>query len=307
MADEPPIIIKKVISHGGHHGGAWKVAYADFVTAMMALFIVLWLLSTSSKHTQEVIGGYFRDPNGTAAMKGTTKRGAAESLPLKKEDLTRLKQALLESIQKIDNLKKLNKQIEITITEEGLRIELMEDKKGTFFEMGSPKPTPVLMELLKVLSAQLGQLPNKISVEGHTDATPYSSGAAYGNWELSADRANMARRLMQANGVRADQIAQVRGFADQSLRKPLEPTDASNRRITLIVQYLDADKAAPAVSGPGGLPPGAAAPAEGAAGTAGAEPETAKPGEAALSGKPQAAAPADEKIKPAPGVKANEP
>jgi chemotaxis protein MotB len=224
---------------------------------------------------------------------------------LKKEDLSRLKQALLESIQRIDNLKKLNKQIEITITEEGLRIELMEDKKGTFFEMGSPKPTPVLMELLKVLSTQLGQLPNRISVEGHTDATPYSSGAAYGNWELSADRANMARRLMQANGVRANQIAQVRGFADQSLRKPLEPTDASNRRISLIVQYLDADKAAPAVSGPGGLPPAAAAPAEGAAGTAAAEPG-AKAGEPG-AGKPEAAAPAGEKPKPAPGVKASEP
>ena len=286
MADLPPIIIKKIISHGGHHGGAWKVAYADFVTAMMALFIVLWLLSTSSKHTQEVIGGYFRDPNGTAAMKGTTKRGAAESLPLKKEDLTRLKQALLESIQKVDNLKKLNKQIEITITEEGLRIELMEDKKGTFFEMGSPKPTPVLMELLKVLSAQLGALPNKISVEGHTDATPYSSAAAYGNWELSTDRANMARRLMQNSGVKANQVAQVRGFADQSLRKPLQPTDASNRRISLIVQYLDAEKAAPAVSGPEGLPAAAAAPGEGPAGTESLKPDApvvSKPGAPAAS------------------------
>jgi chemotaxis protein MotB len=264
---------------------------------MMALFIVLWLLSTSSKHTQEVIGGYFRDPNGTAAQKGTTKRGSTETAPLKKEDLTRLKQALLESIQRVDNLKKLNKQIEITITEEGLRIELMEDKKGTFFELGSPKPTPVLVELLKVLSAQLGTLPNKISVEGHTDATPYSNAGGYGNWELSADRANMARRILQSNGVGAEQIAQVRGFADQSLRKPLQPTDASNRRVSLIVQYLDSEKAAPAMTVPGGLPPEAAAPAEGAAGTAGLPPEGGKAGEKPVAGK----AAAGEKAAPAPG------
>ncbi len=318
MADEPlqPIIIKKVVSHGGHHGGAWKVAYADFVTAMMSLFIVLWLLSTASKHTQEVIGGYFRDPNGTATMKGTTKRGAAESLPLKKEDMNNLKKALMEAIQRVDNLKKLDKQIEVTITEEGLRIELLESKNGTFFETGSPKPTPVLGELLKVLSAQLGELPNKISVEGHTDAKPYSSDAAYGNWELSADRANMARRLMQASGVRPDQIAQVRGYADQNLRKPDQPTDASNRRISLIVQYLDRDKAAPAQAGAAGLSGGAAAAVkqggaaaavkEGApaAEPAGAAPGEAKPGAEKSGGPPENAAPA---AKPAPGAKPGAP
>ena len=296
MADEPlqPIIIKKVVSHGGHHGGAWKVAYADFVTAMMALFIVLWLLSSSSKHTQEVIGGYFRDPNGTATMKGTTKRGTAMNIPLKKEDLTKLKQALIESIERVDNLKKLQKQIEITITEEGLRIELMEDNKGTFFELGSPKPTPVLVELLKVLSKQLGDLPNKISVEGHTDATPYSKDAGYGNWELSADRANMARRLMQTNGVRADQVAQVRGFADQSLRKPKQPTDASNRRISLIVQFLD-----PAAGRPetavvdGSAANGKALPAEAAAPAASPpEPAASKVQSAKQPEQKQSAAPA---------------
>jgi chemotaxis protein MotB len=148
----------------------------------------------------------------------------------------------MKSIQNIDALNKLKKQIEITITDEGLRIELIEDKKGTFFETGSPKPTPILVELLKVLSAQLGKIPNKISVEGHTDAMPYSSTAGYGNWELSTDRANMARHLMQENGVGPNQIAQVRGFADQNLRKPDQPFDASNRRISLIVQYLDMSK-----------------------------------------------------------------
>jgi chemotaxis protein MotB len=287
MSDLPPIIIKKVVSHGGHHGGAWKVAYADFVTAMMALFIVLWLMSSTTKHTQDAIGGYFRDPNGTAKVAGTIKQGDEEKPIPKKEDLTKLKQSLLKSIQNIDSLKKLGKQIEITITDEGLRIELLEDKKGTFFETGSPKPTPVLVELLKVLSVQLGTLPNKLSVEGHTDATPYSSTAGYGNWELSADRANMARHIMQDSGVKANQVAQVRGFADQHLRKPLQPLDASNRRISLIVQYLDMEDGPASVAGPGGLPSGLAAAA--APPGAATQPAATKPG------------------KPAPGVKTSAP
>ena len=168
MADEQPIIIiKKKVSHGGHHGGAWKVAYADFVTAMMALFIVLWLLSSTSKKTQDAIGGYFRDPNGTAAKKGTDKNGAADTIVLKKDDMAKLKEELLQAVHKVDNLDKLKKQVEITITQEGLRIELMESPKGTFFQTGSAQPTPILKDLLRALAAQMGTLPNKISIEGH--------------------------------------------------------------------------------------------------------------------------------------------
>ncbi|HEY0784407.1 MAG TPA: flagellar motor protein MotB, partial [Acidobacteriaceae bacterium] len=145
MANElAPIVIKKKISHAGHHGGAWKVAYADFVTAMMALFIVLWLMSSSSKATQEAIAGYFRDPAGTATKHGSAKQGAADNVPLKKEDLSKLKDTLLHSIHQVNNLQKLKGQIEVTITDEGLRIELMEDKQGTFFESGSAQPTAVL-------------------------------------------------------------------------------------------------------------------------------------------------------------------
>jgi flagellar motor protein MotB len=158
----PIIIIKKKVGHGGHHGGAWKVAYADFVTAMMALFIVLWLLNTS-KPVREAIAGYFRDPSGTA-----------------------------------------NK-----------------------------------------LAQELGRAPNRISIEGHTDSRPFAKRGDYGNWELSVDRANAARRLMQQNGVRPDQISQVRGFADQMLRKSNDPQDPSNRRISLIVQYINKDQQQP--------------------------------------------------------------
>lgn len=248
MAVEPEIVIvKKKAAHQGHHGGAWKVAYADFVTAMMALFIVLWMMN-ASKQVQEAVGGYFKDPSGNAKMVGTNKNGAGEFVTMKKEDMEKLKEQLLKSIHHLDPLDKLKNQIEITITQEGLRIELMETASGTFFELGSTTPTPALRELLKVLANELGQLPNKISIEGHTDSKPYSGGRAYDNWDLSSERANEARRLMQAEGVRPDQISQVRGFADQRLRVSTQPEDPSNRRISLVVQYQIKDDAEVALS-----------------------------------------------------------
>jgi len=234
------IVIKKKSGHGGHHGGAWKVAYADFVTAMMALFIVLWLMN-ASKQVQEAVGGYFKDPRGTAKVVGTNKNGAGEYVAMKKEDMNKLKDQILQSIHHLDPQDKLKGQVEITITQEGLRIELMESAKGTFFELGSAKPTAALEELLKTLAQEVGQLPNKVSIEGHTDAKPFSGGHTYDNWDLSSDRANEARRMMQEQGVRTDQISQVRGFADQRLRLPKDPENPSNRRISLIVQYIVKD------------------------------------------------------------------
>jgi chemotaxis protein MotB len=230
------IIVKKKAGHAAHHGGAWKVAYADFVTAMMALFIVLWMMN-ASKQVQEAVGGYFKDPRGIARMVGTNKNGAGDFVALKKEDMEKLKEDLLRSIHHLDPLDKLKSQIEITITQEGLRIELMESAKGTFFELGSAKPTPALIDLLQTLSAELGKLPNNISIEGHTDSKPYAGSKKYDNWDLSSDRANEARRMMQSEGIRPNQVSQVRGFADQRLRLPQNPEDPSNRRISLIVQY----------------------------------------------------------------------
>ncbi len=237
---QPILIKKKAASHAGHHGGAWKVAYADFVTAMMSLFIVLWLMSSTTKEQKEEIAGYFRDPHGMATQKGPLHPGKGANVLLNKQDMTKLKAQLLESIQHVDPTDKLKKQVEITITPEGLRIELIEDAHGTFFETGSTQPTPLLVSILKVLSGQLGSLPNRISIEGHTDSQPYSDDKVYSNWELSSDRANVARRLMQTSGVRGNQVSQVRGFADQRLRNAQNPMDAANRRISLIVQYLDA-------------------------------------------------------------------
>jgi chemotaxis protein MotB len=242
MPTPPIIIIKKKGGHAGHHGGAWKVAYADFVTAMMALFIVLWLMSSSSKQTQIAISGYFKDPDGTAAKLGSTLTGTGENLPLvKREDMSKLKEELEKSIQSMNDLDKLNKNIEITVTAEGLRIELLESAKETFFESGSPNLNKTGQELLTLLAVELAKVPNHLSVEGHTDAKPFAGAGNYSNWELSSDRANAARRLMQQSGLRADQVAQVRGFADQRLRSLKDPLDPSNRRISIIVQYLGKD------------------------------------------------------------------
>jgi chemotaxis protein MotB len=233
----PIIILKKKGGHGGHHGGAWKVAYADFVTAMMALFIVLWLLN-SSKQVQEAVGGYFKDPTGTSKKVGSNMIGAGENFVLTRDNMPKLKEQLQQAMKQVSDFEKLQSHIEMTVTTEGLRIELSESASGTFFDSGSAELKSEGADLLITLAQELGKLPNKLSIEGHTDSQPYAPSATYGNWELSSDRANAARRVMQANGIRADQVTQVRGFADQRLRKPDAPLDPANRRISVIVQYI---------------------------------------------------------------------
>jgi len=145
---------------------------------------------------------------------------------------------------------KLKDQVLMSVTGEGLRIELLESASNSFFETGNAQPTSTGEEMLKLLAAQLGKLPNRISVEGHTDANPYVSPTGYSNWELSSDRANAARKLIQQFGVRGDQVADVRGYADQKLRKPNDPTSASNRRVSIVVKYRTPDDPpAPALAG----------------------------------------------------------
>jgi len=266
MPTPPIIIIKKKGGHGAHHGGAWKVAYADFVTAMMALFIVLWLTNTS-KPIQVAISGYFKDPSGTGKQTGSSLAGSKESgsspavsketgnslagsgenFQLTKQNMGMLKEQLQKSIRSITDLEKLKKNIEMTVTQEGLRIELLESAGGTFFDSGSATLNQSGRELVTLLAVELGKVPNHISVEGHTDAKPYSGKSSYSNWELSADRANAARRLMQQAGLRGDQVSQVRGFADQRLRTAKDPLDPSNRRVSIIVQYFsnNTDEAEP--------------------------------------------------------------
>ncbi len=231
------IIKKKKGGHGGHHGGAWKVAYADFVTAMMALFIVLWLLSSTAE-VKKAIGGYFQDPTGTGKLQGNAAAGTGEALELQKDDLHKVKDLLQQSIQQMVEFKKAKENILMTVTGEGLRIELLENKKGMFFESGKVEPSEVGRELLVTLAKELGTLPNRILIEGHTDAKPFSTTGTYSNWELSVDRGNAARRVMEASGLKPNQVMEIRGFADQSLRTPKDPEGASNRRISVIVKYV---------------------------------------------------------------------
>ena len=238
----PIIIVKKKGGHGGHHGGAWKVAYADFVTAMMSLFIVLWLLNTS-KPVKEAIAGYFKDPSGNASKIGSNMAGAGENFILTKDNMPKLKDQLEQKIREIRDFDKLKSHVEMTVTSEGLRIELTEAASGTFFDSGSAKLNADGRDLLIALAQELGKLPNQLSIEGHTDSKPYPGTASYSNWELSTDRANAARRLMQGNGIGPNQITQVRGFADQRLRNPDNPLDPANRRISIIVQYIERDSA----------------------------------------------------------------
>src|SRR5208282_2261612 len=152
-------------------------------------------------------------------------------------NMPKLKDQLEQKIRQMDDFDKLKSHVEMTVTSEGLRIELMESASGTFFDSGSPQLNADGRDLLITLAQELGKLPNKISIEGHTDSKPYSTSGNYSNWELSTDRANAARRLMQTNGVKPDQVTQVRGFSDQRLRKLENPLDPSNRRVSLIVQY----------------------------------------------------------------------
>ncbi len=237
------IVLKRKRNEDHPHGGAWKVAYADFVTAMMALFIALWLMN-SSKQIQVAVGGYFKDPTGTSKRVGSGQTGSGQNFSLTKDDMPKLKEELEKAARQIPNFDALKNHIEMTITSEGLRIELTESESGTFFDSGSSRPTPNGREMLSMLARELGQLPNKIFIEGHTDSRPFTRGGNYSNWELSTDRANASRQLMQASGVRVDQVTQVRGFADQTLRDPKHPEDSCNRRISVIVGYRAKDESA---------------------------------------------------------------
>ncbi|HWR21577.1 MAG TPA: flagellar motor protein MotB [Verrucomicrobiae bacterium] len=285
-------IIKKRGGHGGHHGGAWKVAYADFVTAMMALFIVLWIVG-QSKSTKEAIAGYFKDPSnfskggspGGLQSKGSmgllSKGGdpvmvaqqASDTIPHeeleaiqkspedKEQDRVHLEEAaeqFRQVIQRVPTLQALQGQIRIEITSEGLRVQLIEGNRDSFFDLGSSRLKPVTRQLLAAIAHEVSKLPNQVVVEGHTDARPYSgnTGRDYSNWELSTDRANSARRTMEEAGLRRNQVSRVIGYANQHLFNPTDPLDMANRRISILVPYLaaPAEASAPSTGLRTGLP-----------------------------------------------------
>lgn len=267
---QPTPVIKKVIKkgHGGHHGGAWKVAYADFVTAMMALFMVLWIVGQSSKEAKEAIADYFRTPGiftttGAGGRKiaplvpgpTTSGDGGTLTLPPTKSpqealaDILRLQQKLQEQTLKrvgehlqtrlaaLPELQRLKDQVSIDITEDGLRIELLDKEGSSFFEVGSAQFKGETVPVLRTIASEIRTLPNPVVIEGHTDSRPFAAGSNRSNWELSTDRAHSARRLIESFNVRAEQIAHVRGYADRKLRYPEQSYDVRNRRISIVILY----------------------------------------------------------------------
>lgn len=266
MADEQqPIIIKRIKKGGhGHHGGSWKVAFADFMTAMMAFFLVMWLVGQEDR-VKESVAGYFRDPGkfenqggagvmkgSKGAFKGETEKPAVvktvierEHLP-SEEEVKHLKLAaknIINELQKQEAFERLKKNVKLQMTSEGLRIVLNESENSpAFFEPGSAKLLQKSAVVLVTIARELGHLENRLVIEGHTDASKADM-KGYGNWELSADRANSARQLMEVSGLRQDQVREVRGYADEIPMITSNPTDQRNRRVSILVIYRSREAA----------------------------------------------------------------
>ncbi|MBE2191917.1 MAG: flagellar motor protein MotB [Alphaproteobacteria bacterium] len=282
MADEkaPIIVIKKIIKGGGgHHGGAWKVAYADFVTAMMAFFLLMWLLNATTEEQRQGISEYF-DPTPMEVSSSTSGAGGVmggltvskvgsrvtdvqpivhnENPPspnvkmqidpeqLEKEQLQQelqkredaefeqVKEKIEQAIQDSE-LKDLAKNLMVDMTPEGLRIQIVDQDGESMFPSGSARPYEKTVKLIKMVGDIIHKMPNQISVRGHTDSVPYTKGADYTNWELSADRANASRRVLLSSGIEAKKLSNVVGKADTEHLKPDLPKDPQNRRISIIL------------------------------------------------------------------------
>ncbi|MEP6836172.1 MAG: flagellar motor protein MotB [Gemmatimonas sp.] len=246
------IVKKKIVGGGGHHGGSWKVAYADFVTAMMAFFMVMWILGMDDK-TKLAIEGYFANPVGykkgygsgsSALFAGssptTIQRPSLKSIvrTTEQKSFEQLKQKIQSRLATLDSAKGLNALVEVLITKDGLRIELIESGNGDrYFALGSAVMKSTTELVLKVVGEELAQLQNPIIIEGHTDAAKFGNNAQYGNWELSTDRANAARRVLGDVGVGEGRLVEIRGLADKQLRVPADPTAAANRRISILLPF----------------------------------------------------------------------
>jgi chemotaxis protein MotB len=252
--NQPIIVVKKKVVHGGHHGGAWKVAYADFVTAMMAFFLVMWLVG-QNQNVKSAVAGYFSDPVAfaQAVAIGVLPGGAgvdknAPGTPNTIEEAHAVLEAaasqIRERLGEIPSLAELRDQVEFTVTPEGLRIELVDADESSFFDSGSSLLRGESNTLLGVIGRELSTLENEIVIEGYTDSTPYASSARYTNWELSADRANAARRSMEQQGLPQERVASVIGHADRLLRHPDDPSSSGNRRVSILVKNADTRTAA---------------------------------------------------------------
>ncbi len=276
-----PIVIKRIKKvAGGHHGGAWKIAYADFVTAMMAFFLLMWLLGSTAKGDLSGIANYFKTPLKVALMGGSGSGDSSSIIKGGGKDLTRssgqvkegelpsekkvinikdaaeevrrveleklkgLKTAIEMAINNNDKLRKFKNQILLDMTSEGLRIQIVDDQNRPMFQSGSAQLEPYTQEILRAIGQALNDVPNKVSISGHTDAAPYAGDdKGYSNWELSADRANATRRELLAGGMNDDKIVRVVGLASAVPFNRNDPLDPSNRRISLIVMNKQAEEA----------------------------------------------------------------
>ncbi len=249
MSDRPkPIIIKKVSKkHDAHHGGSWKVAYADFVTAMMAFFLLMWLLAMVSPEKRMALSQYFNHFSIWRGTGASFQQGSGGSLvgtasynrePRGKvtPSPTQLKNKLKSAVE--EKMKELSNQVIIDIVEGGVRIQIVDNEGSMMFPLGSADPTEKATQILALVSENIKDTPNRVVVEGHTDSLPYR-GDQITNWELSTSRASAARREMEKNGIDPGRIARVVGYADQELFIKDNPRDARNRRISIIVLPLN--------------------------------------------------------------------
>jgi chemotaxis protein MotB len=223
------------------HGGAWKVAYADFVTALMALFMVLWMMNAGPR-VKASVTGYFRDPRGYTQKLGAGPAAAGEGLPVDSHNVANIQRQIEEALRRLPEFPKIRHHVQFSVTGEGMRIDLLETEQGLFFVTGNSNPTMEGEHLLATLAGEIGKMPNRVVIEGHTDSRPFRNAvpsSGYGNWELSVDRANAARRLLAASGLRPQQVVEVRGYADQKLLDGNAPESPRNRRISLVVKFAE--------------------------------------------------------------------
>ncbi len=246
-APKPRRRVKKARGHGGHHGGAWKVAYADFVTAMMALFLVLWLVSQADVELKQAIAAYFRSPGVFDTLQGgilpgnkkTSKEPEKMDSMVNEQALIGVAEALQKQFETRPEFSRYKDQVKIEVTDEGLRIELLDKADQVSFASGSADLSSDAQGVLAEIAAGICTLPNMINIGGHTDSRVFPSTNGYTNWELSADRANAARRTLEANCVKPEQIRRIVGFADTELLVPRDPFSPSNRRISITVLRLE--------------------------------------------------------------------
>ena len=242
--DNPKVIKKKCrLPHGGgHHGGAWKVAYADFVTAMMALFLVLWLLGASNSKEKAVIAHYFREPGVFSGSRGVIPHGGEDKLGagvIQAPTMETIHASIKESLAGLKDLVDIADQVPITITAEGILIEMIDKEKRAFFELNSARIKPIMRKILQAISKEIKDTTNKLVIAGHTDARAFHNDSFYSNWELSSARALNTRRDLEELGLASARFAQVVGYADRMLRQPNDPLAAENRRISILIKKLE--------------------------------------------------------------------